>query len=286
MAHQLYPQQSKTWNLASVKAPGFNDRKEPTRRLTIVEPQGLTKGPNSNFLTARGIRTVLIGASSGMGLATAKMLHSLGHDIVIASRSQDKLQEAKKVIGKVESYVLDVTKEKDIAQFFDSVGSFDHLVTSAAIFVMGPFLKLPLEEAKRFFDSKFWGQYLAAKHGAPHIRKGGSITFFCGVAGQKPFMNFAAGSAINAALEGLTRALALELAPIRVNAVSPGTVVTPVWDVVPEQERLKEFEETANRLPAKKVGQPEDIAQAVAYLIQCSYATGSIVYVDGGARII
>lgn len=221
-----------------------------------------------------------------MGLATAKLLHSLGHDIVIASRSQDKLEKAKKIIGDADCHVLDVHSEKDLSQFFDSIGPFDHLVTSAANVVIGPFLKLSLEEVKSFFDIKFWGQYLAAKHGAPHIRQGGSITFFSGLAGQKPFMNFAAGSSINAAVEGLTQALALELAPIRVNAISPGTVVTPVWDIMSERDRLKNFEATASRLPAKKVGQPEDIAQAVAYLIQCSYATGSVVCVDGGDRII
>lgn len=232
------------------------------------------------------LRTVLIGGSSGMGLATAKMLHALGHDIVIASRSQDKLDKAKAIIGKAEGYVLDITQEKEVARFFKHVGPFDHLVTSAAGFVMGPFLQLPLEDAKLFFESKFWGQYLAAKHGAPHIRKGGSITFFCGLAGQKPFMNFAVGCSINAALEGLTRALALELSPIRVNAISPGTVVTPAWDILSEQDRLKEFKNAASQLPAKKVGQPEDIAQAAIYLIQCSFATGSIVYVDGGARIV
>ncbi len=231
-------------------------------------------------------KIVIIGGSSGMGLATAKMLHSLGHEIVIASRSKDKLKKAVQEIGKAESCILDVTNEKDIARFFDFVGPFDHLVTSAASFTMGPFLKMPSNEARDFFDSKFWGQYLAAKLGAPHIRKGGSITFFCGIAGQKPFMHFAAGSAINAAIEGLTRALALELSPIRVNAISPGTVVTPVWDGLPEKERLAEFEATARRLPVKRVGQPEDIAKAVCYLIQCGYATGSIVYVDGGARIV
>ncbi len=127
---------------------------------------------------------------------------------------------------------------------------------------------------------------MAAKHGSSQIRKGGSITFFSGVAGQKPFLNFSTGSAINAALEGLTQALALELSPIRVNAISPGTIETPVWDVLPQQQRLQEFEETAYRLPVKRVGQPKDIAQAVIYLIQCGYATGSIVYVDGGSRII
>ncbi|MGL5627283.1 MAG: SDR family oxidoreductase [Candidatus Rhabdochlamydia sp.] len=232
------------------------------------------------------LKTVIIGGSSGMGLATAQMLHSLGHEIIIAGRSPNKLENAKKVIGKADSYILDVTKEKDVSLFFDSIGPFDHLVTSAASFIMGPFLKLPLDEAKHFFDSKFWGQYSAAKYGASHIRTGGSITFFSGVAGQKPFLNFSAGSAINAALEGLTRALALELSPIRVNAISPGTVETPVWDILPQQQRLQEFDESAQRLPAKRIGQPEDIAQAVVYLIQCGYATGSIVYVDGGSRII
>lgn len=234
----------------------------------------------------RKVRTVIIGGSSGMGLATAQKLYSLGHEIVIASRSKDRLEKASKTVGGVETHILDVTKEKEIIQFFNSVGPFDHLVTSAANFVMGPFLKMPLDEAKHFFDNKFWGQYLAAKYGAPYIRKGGSITFFCGVAGQKPFMHFSAGSAINAAIEGLTRAIALELSPLRVNAISPGTVVTPVWDIVSEKERLTEFEETAQKLPVKRVGQPEDIAQAVVYLMQCGYATGSVVYVDGGARII
>ena len=229
------------------------------------------------------MKTVVIGGSSGMGLATAKLLYSLGHTIVIASRSKEKLKKAVEAIGQVESYVLDVTQEKDIAQFFDSLGSFDHLVTSAAGFAVGPFLKMPTDKAKHFFDNKFWGQYLAAKMGAPYIQKGGSITFFCGVAAQKPFMNFAAGSALNAAIEGLTRALALELSPIRVNAISPGTVITPVWDGLPEKERLAQFEESAKHLPVKRVGMPEDIAEAVRYLIQCGYATGSIVYEIGRA---
>jgi NAD(P)-dependent dehydrogenase (short-subunit alcohol dehydrogenase family) len=234
----------------------------------------------------RQLKTVIIGGSSGMGLATAQLLYKLGHEVVIASRSKDKLEKAKKLIGKAECHELDVTKEADLSGFFDSVGDFDHLVTSAANFIMGPFLKLSLAEAKQFFDSKFWGQYLAAKHGAPHLRKGGSITFFCGVAGQKPFLNFSVGSAINAALEGLARALALELSPIRVNAIAPGTVSTPVWDALSEDQRSKEFANAAARLPVKRIGHPDEIAQAVAYLIQCGYATGSVVYVDGGERVV
>lgn len=232
------------------------------------------------------MKSVIIGGSSGMGLAIAKLLKAQGHEVVIAGRSQEKLQHACKAIGKSEGYVLDITKEKQIEQFFSKIGPFDHLVITAAAFKMGPFLTMKTEEAKEFFDSKFWGQYSAAKYGAPQIRKGGSITFFCGVAAQKPFLYFSAGSAINAAIEGLTRALALELGPIRVNAIAPGTIATPVWDVVPEKERAAQFKETARRLPVKKVGQPEDIAHAALYLINSGFATGSIVYVDGGDRLI
>lgn len=232
------------------------------------------------------MKTVIIGGSSGIGLATAKLLHSLGHEIIIASRSKEKLEIAVKMIGNISSYVLDVTQENEVIQFFDSLGPFDHLVTSAASFTTGSFLKMETHQAKDFFDNKFWGQYLAAKRGARYLQKDGSITFFCGIASQKPFMNFAVGSAINAAIEGLTRALALELSPIRVNAISPGIVATPVWDGWPEKARLAHFEETAKRLPAKKIGQPEDIAEAVRYLINCRYATGSIVHVDGGGPII
>lgn len=232
------------------------------------------------------MKTVIIGGSSGMGLATAKMLHEQGHQIVIASRSKEKLEKASEQIGKAGTFVLDMTKEEQISNFFSKVGFFNHLVISAADFIMGPITDLPTETVKHFFDSKFWGQYCAAKYGAPKIKKGGSITFFAGIASQRPLPNFAAGSAINGAIESLTRALAIELSPIRVNAISPGTIVTPVWETMPEKERTAYFKEASRKLPAQRVGQPEDVAQAVKFLIECGYATGSIVYVDGGDRLI
>jgi NAD(P)-dependent dehydrogenase (short-subunit alcohol dehydrogenase family) len=231
-------------------------------------------------------KTVVIGGSSGMGLAIAKAAYYLEHDVVIASRSKEKLKKAQQHIGAVQIHPLDITQEKKVMAFFSSIGPFDHLVITAADFIMGPFLTLKTDEAKRFFASKFWGQYCAAKHGAPHIRPDGSITFFCGVAGQKPMKNFAAGAAINAALEGLTRALALELAPIRVNAIAPGAVVTPVWDSLPKKKRLAQLASIKNKSPLHRIGVPDDIVQAVLYLMHCAYATGSIVYVDGGDRLI
>jgi NAD(P)-dependent dehydrogenase (short-subunit alcohol dehydrogenase family) len=231
-------------------------------------------------------RIVVIGGSSGMGLAAAILMGKLGYEVVIASRSKEKLGSAIKAVGSGEAHVLDVCDEDAVNAFFSSLAPFHHLVVSAADFVMGPFLELSVKEARRFFDSKFWGQYVVAKYGAKKIQKGGSITFFSGIASQKPVPNLAVASSINAAIEGLTRALAFELAPIRVNAISPGTISTPVWNSVPEKERLAYFKEVSQKLPAGRIGQPEDIAEAVRFLVECGYVTGEVIYCDGGDRLI
>lgn len=236
-------------------------------------------------MTQKG-RLVIIGGSSGMGLATAKMMHGLGYEVVIGSRSKAKLEKARQEIGKIEFHVVDLKQEKKIAEFFSELEPFDHLVISGADFFMGSFLNGKTEEARDYFDSKFWGQYCAAKYGAPKIRKGGSITFFSGSANHKPMLNFSAGCAINAAIEALTRALALELSPLRVNTISPGLIETPLWDTIPKEGRLKMFAETAKKLPAKCIGKPDDIAKAVRFLIECHYATGTVIHVDGGYLLI
>ena len=229
---------------------------------------------------------VSIGGSSGMGLATAKLMHKSGYEVIIASRSQKKLEQAKKEIGEIQIHVLDLRVEKEISQFFSKIGPFDHLVTPGADFYMGPFIQGKTEAAKKYFDGKFWGQYCAAKHGAPHIRKGGSITFFSGAANEKPLQNFTTGCAINAAVEGLGRALALELSPIRVNTISPGVIDSPLWDTFPPLDRSAFFEQAAEKLPAKRIGHTEDIAKAVQFLIECGFATGSVVHVDGGYPLV
>ncbi len=228
----------------------------------------------------------MIGGSSGMGLASAVLMAKLGYEIVIASRSKEKLDQAIETIGSGEAHALNILNEEEISLFFSRLGPFDHLVISAADFVMGPFLELKLDQARAFFDSKFWGPYCAAKYGAPKMRKGGSITFFSGIASQKPSSNMAVASSINGAIESLARALALELAPLRVNGIAPGTVVTPVWNTVPEKERLAYFDQEGSRLPIGRVATSDDIAQAVRFLIECRNMTGQIIYCDGGALLL
>ncbi|MCK9375727.1 MAG: SDR family oxidoreductase [Syntrophobacterales bacterium] len=231
-----------------------------------------------------GKRIVIIGGSSGMGLATAKAAVAAGARVVIASRSREKLEKALREIGDdTEALTLDIRDEAALRGFFKKVGAFDHLTTPGNEAAGGPFLTRETAAVRADFDSKFWGQYLAAKYGAPFIRPGGSMVFFAGIYSQRPSPGVSGVAAINSALEGLARGLAVELAPIRVNAVSPGLVDnTPIFDAMPKDVRDEMFQHYAAATPLNRAGQPEEIAQTVLYLMTNTLTTGTTLYVDGG----
>lgn len=210
-----------------------------------------------------------------------------GARVIISSRSEENLQEAKKAIGgEVEAYSLDVTREEDLKRFFENVEAFDHLVFTAVKGANGLFLELDTATARRVFETKFWGQYYAAKYAAPKLKKAGSITLFSGVASQRPIKGLSAIAAVNGAIEALCRSLAVELGPIRVNAVSPAVVATPSYDRMPAEKRKDYLRSFASKLPVKRVGEPEDVAKAVLYLILNDYTTGTVLEVHGGYRIV
>ncbi|WP_163858637.1 SDR family oxidoreductase [Paenibacillus elgii] len=228
-------------------------------------------------------KVIMIGGSSGIGLETAKQAIALGAEVIIASRSEQKLQSAKEQLGpKAAAYTLDTTDEGQVQAFFEKVGSFDHLVVSAAETSGGPFLQTDTAQARKLFENKFWGQYYAAKYGAPHISKNGSITLFSGVVAYKAMVGSSALGAVNAAVSNLGQTLALELAPIRVNIVSPGIIDTPSRSKMPEDARKQFYETVAGKLPVKRVGQAKDVAQSVLYLIQNGFVTGTVLHVEGG----
>ncbi|MCY0887769.1 MAG: SDR family oxidoreductase [Alicyclobacillaceae bacterium] len=176
-------------------------------------------------------------------------------------------------------------KEESIRDFFAQVGKFHHLVVTAGETPMGGFVTTSVEAAKAVFDSKFWGQYMSAKIAAPSIAEGGSITFFSGSFSRRPASGAAALAATNAAVEGLTRALAVELSPLRVNCIAPGLVVTPMYDGMDKTSRDEMFAQVGASLPAKRVGQPEDIAETALYLMKSRFTTGTVVQIDGGALL-
>src|SRR5215472_7096278 len=183
---------------------------------------------------------VIIGGSSGMGLAIAKEAADAGAAVTIAGRSQSKLDEASRAIaGDVTTYIVDLSDERSVMKLFQSIGSFDHLVVSGSSVKTGQLRELSLADARASMDSKFWGAYMATRYA--QIRPKGSITFFSGILSRRPSPGLASLAAINAAVEALGRALALELAPIRVNVVSPGLTDTPAYATMPDDARKGMF---------------------------------------------
>ncbi|NMP22474.1 SDR family oxidoreductase [Sulfobacillus harzensis] len=238
-------------------------------------------------MALQGKRVVLVGGTSGIGLATAQAFLDASAQVVIASRSGEKLAEAQRILsGEVTAATLDFRHEEPLAAFFQRVGPFDHLVVTAGDGVMGSISDVPVEQAKAAFDSKFWGQYLTVRAAVPHLRGGSSITLTTGVYGIRPPRGASTLAAINSAVEGLVRGLAVELAPIRVNAVSPGIVDTPIYGGMPAEQREGMFRNLADQLPVGHVATPHEIAQAYVYLAENAFTTGSVVLIDGGAHLV
>jgi NAD(P)-dependent dehydrogenase (short-subunit alcohol dehydrogenase family) len=229
-------------------------------------------------------RVLVVGGSSGIGLETARAFARAGARVTIASRSRSKLDHALDAAGiDMEGRCLDSTDDAAVEKFFASSGDWDHIVVTAAETAMGPVRALDLHLAQAAMNSKFWGSYRIARRA--QIRPNGSLTLISGYLSARPRKNAVLQGAINAAVDALARGLALELAPIRVNSVSPGLVATPLWSDMASAQREQMYEAAADRLPAGRIGTPEDIARAVLYLAASGYATGSTVVVDGGGTI-
>ncbi|WKB54430.1 SDR family oxidoreductase [Eleftheria terrae] len=241
--------------------------------------------------TLQGQRAFVVGGSSGMGLAVSEQLLRRRCEVVIIGRSMDKLESARARLGRfgaVRLHQADVTLEDEVRRLFREAGPLDHLVCTAAD-IRGSYELLPQlqEEAlDRAIRSKVVAPILLAKHAAGRLPAHGSITLTSGIAAYRPRPKGVAVAAINAALEGVVRALAVELAPLRVNAVSPGWVRTPIWGDVAGDEAEPLLASMAARLPVGRVGRAEDIAQAIVFLASNGYTTGTVLHVDGGHRLV
>ena len=234
-----------------------------------------------------GKRVVVIGGSSGIGFATAKAAAANGARVLIASRDHDRLEAARASLGgSVEALVLDVTDPLAVSSFFERAGAVDHLVSTTVSRATGPLLELDLDAGRHAFETKLWGPLNVIRAALPLLGWESSITLTSGTAAWSPMPGGSVTAAVNGAVASLVRTLAVELAPIRVNAVSPGVVRTPTWDPVPEEQRRAMFERIASKLPVGRVGEPEDIAQAYVYLMENGFSTGTVVHVDGGHLLV
>jgi NAD(P)-dependent dehydrogenase (short-subunit alcohol dehydrogenase family) len=204
--------------------------------------------------------------------------------VTIASRSATRLHAALADLPRsVRSAILDLRNDSAVEAFFRDGPVWDHLIISGAETPIGSVRGLPLSDAYAAMDSKFWGAYRAAR--AAPLSDQGSVTLISGFLSVRPRTGIGLQCAINAAVEALGRALALELAPIRVNTVSPGLIATPLWDGMSTEDREAMYTRAASRLPVGRVGTPEDVASFILSIAMNGFATGSTFYLDGGTLV-
>ena len=232
----------------------------------------------------QGKKVLVVGGSSGIGLGIAKVARDSGATVTIASRSGEKLAAALRSLGGgAQSRVLDAGDDAAVEAFFADGIVWDHIATSAGQGGRGQLPSIAMKTAYDAMNAKFWPYYRVAR--AAKIAPSGTLTFVSGGLGTKPAAGAALVSAVNGAVESLMRGLALDLAPVRVNVISPGVIDTPLWNQFSEERKKELFATAARRLPARRIGQPEDIGHAVVFCMTNPFLTGQIVQVDGGSSI-
>lgn len=229
---------------------------------------------------------VVIGGSSGIGLAVARGALRLGARVIVGGRDAERLASAAASNPGLETATLDITREDEVAAFFQRTGALDHLVvTAGALIGSSPLRALDIATLREALDVKLTGSLMAAKHAAAHLRQGGSIGFTSGMLARKPSPNAVVKTAINAALEAAARQLARELAPLRVYAVSPGPVNTPSWRLMDDTSRAAMFDRLGSTLPVGFAASEDDTAEAYLFAMQARALTGAVIDLDSGALV-
>lgn len=243
--------------------------------------------------TLAGQRVVVIGGSEGIGLAVAEGALRDGAEVVLASRSAEKLARAQAALhgavpgaAAVSTHPTDIADEAAVEALFAAVGPYDHLVVCAVLPAFAPLHEVDNASAERVLSVKFWGTFWAAKHGSRRIAPTGSITLYGGMAAHRAGVGESILAFAQGGTEAFTRALALELAPVRVNCVCPGVTETPLWDTVDAGLRDAIWAEQRERLPVRRIADAHDAAEPALYLMRNRFTTGEVLVIDGGARLV
>jgi NAD(P)-dependent dehydrogenase (short-subunit alcohol dehydrogenase family) len=235
----------------------------------------------------KGKRIVVLGGSAGIGRAVAEEAAREGARVVVASSNPARVAAAVAEMPGAEGHAVNLRAEPEVKAFFDRLGAIDHLVyTAGEELLLAPLDGLDLAKARAFFELRFWGALSAVKAARPHLARDGSIVLTSGTAGLRPHAGFVIGSSICGAMDAVTRTLAVELAPIRVNVVTPGFVDTDLWSNVPEAARRQMFADAAAKLPVGRVGKAADIAGHYLGFMRGAYVTGQSLVVDGGGVLV
>jgi NAD(P)-dependent dehydrogenase (short-subunit alcohol dehydrogenase family) len=239
-----------------------------------------------DFETFRGRTVVITGGASGIGLATARMVVDCGGSVILMGRSPERLKAAREELGSAASTIqLDVTDEDAVRTAFAGIDRVDHLVTAAAGTLRGRLVDLDTQHARQLFEVKYWGQHHSVKYAVPRMAQHGSVVLFSGWISRKPAVEMSTLAAIDGAIEALARTLALELAPVRVNAITPGQIDTPLWrSRLSEAEARAHFDRIARAHPVGRAGTSDDVAQAILFLMTNGFMSGAGLDIDGGWR--
>lgn len=233
-------------------------------------------------------RVVIIGGTSGIGLATAHAAVDAGAQVVIASSRQSSIDAAlADLSADTTGRALDVLDTGAVRAFFDEIGEFDHLAyTAGESLSLMPVEGMNIDQARGFFQVRFFGALNAVSVAVPHVRSGGSITLTSGSARIRPGAGWSVASSLCGATTSLAGALAVELAPLRVNVVEPGIVRSPLWSGMSVEDQQAMYNQQAESLPVGRVGEVEDVAQAFLYSMTQTFMTGTSIPVDGGALLV
>jgi NAD(P)-dependent dehydrogenase (short-subunit alcohol dehydrogenase family) len=233
---------------------------------------------------------VIIGGGSGMGLALARAMLADGMDVTIVGRSADRLAAAQLALERstratVRTAQADIGREPDVAALFSGLSQVDHVVVTAAdaTGVYGRTADVATATASAIVSTKLLGAWLVGKYAADRVTE--SITYTSGINAYRPNGSNTIVAAVNGALASLAYGLAIELAPVRVNVISPGWVDTPIWEQLGVDRRVA-FAELAGRLPVRRVGTADDVAQAFMSVIGNGFISGTVLHVDGGHRLV
>jgi NAD(P)-dependent dehydrogenase (short-subunit alcohol dehydrogenase family) len=239
----------------------------------------------------QGKHVVILGGSAGIGLAVAERAVREGAHVTVASQNVERVDRAvaqlRTIAPHVAGHSVDLRSKPAVGALFERLGPLDHLVyTAGEELLLKPLAELDLGAARGFFELRYWGALTAIQAARPALAKDGSIVLTSGAAGHRPHPGFVLGASICSAMEAATRTLAVELAPIRVNIVSPGFVDTDLWSNVPAAAKEQMFREAAAKLPVGRVGTADDVAEHYLSFMRGRYVTGQSLIVDGGGVLV
>jgi NAD(P)-dependent dehydrogenase (short-subunit alcohol dehydrogenase family) len=235
----------------------------------------------------QGKRIVILGGSAGIGRAVAQLAAREGARVVIASSNGQRIASALADVPGGEGHTVDLRSPTAVRALFDQLGAIDHLVyTAGEELMLGKLADLDLAAARAFFELRYWGALAAVQAAASRIARDGSIVLTSGTAGVRPHAGFVIGASICGAMDAVARTLAVELAPIRVNIVTPGYVDTELWSNIPADARAQMFRDAAAKLPVGHVAGPAEIAEHYLSFMRGRYVTGQSLIVDGGGVLV